>query len=206
MPLFYQQNINETTKLGIWKIEEPEDFFLQKIVLQQSITHLHKRLQHMAGRYLLQFLFPDFPNSEILIADTRKPYLASEQYHFSISHCTNYAAAIASKNKRVGIDIEIANKRIEKIREKFLSAPESGFIEEVNPQIIEQLTIAWGAKEAIFKWWSYGNIDFKKHIRLQPFTVTSEKINALLLTANEIFPLKLHFKLFEELCLVWVLQ
>ena len=75
MPLFYQQDINETTKLGVWKIEEPEDFFLRVVPLQRSITHPHKRLQHLAGRYLLPFLFPDFPHEEIEIADTRKPFL-----------------------------------------------------------------------------------------------------------------------------------
>ena len=96
MPLFFQHTINETTKLGIWHIEEEEDFFLAKVPLQKSITHPHKRLQHLAGRYLLQYLFPDFPYTEILIADTRKPYLPNDQYHFSISHCSDYAAVIIS--------------------------------------------------------------------------------------------------------------
>ena len=107
MPLFYQQDINATTKLAIWHIEEDEAFFIAKVPLQSNITHPHKRLQHLAGRYLLRFLFPDFPNEEILIATTRKPFLPDEQYHFSISHCGDFAAAIVSKNERVGIDIEI---------------------------------------------------------------------------------------------------
>ncbi|MDE3144284.1 MAG: 4-phosphopantetheinyl transferase, partial [Bacteroidota bacterium] len=93
MALFYQHNINDTTKLAIWKIEEPISFFLAQVPLQREITHPHKKLQHLAGRYLLRFLFPDFPFDEILIADTKKPYLPYEQYHFSISHCGDYAAA-----------------------------------------------------------------------------------------------------------------
>lgn len=71
MALFYQQNINESTCLAIWKIEEPEDFFLQRVTLQREITHPNKRLQHLAGRYLLPFLFPDFPDADIEIANTR---------------------------------------------------------------------------------------------------------------------------------------
>ena len=62
MPVFYQQTINEQTKLAIWKIEEDEAFFLQHVPLQRSITHPHKRLQHLAGRYLLGYLFPRFSN------------------------------------------------------------------------------------------------------------------------------------------------
>jgi hypothetical protein len=49
VPLFYQHTINETTKLGIWRIEEDEKFFLAKVPLQQNITHPHKRLQHLAA-------------------------------------------------------------------------------------------------------------------------------------------------------------
>jgi hypothetical protein len=74
VPLFYQQDINLTTKLGVWKIEEPESFFLHAVPLQREITHPHKRLQHLPGRYLLPFLFPDFPHPEIMIADTHETF------------------------------------------------------------------------------------------------------------------------------------
>ena len=96
MPLFYQHNINQDTKLGIWRIEEPESFFLEKVPLKRNVSHPYKRLQHLAGRYLLPILFEDFPLEEIRVADTRQPFLASEKYHFSISHCGEYAAAIVS--------------------------------------------------------------------------------------------------------------
>src|SRR5262249_50643210 len=97
MPLFYQHNINQDTKLGIWHIDEPESFFLQTVPLKRDVTHPFKRRQHLAGRYLLSFLYPDFPVEEIRIADTRQPFLAGEPYHFSISHCGAFAAAIVSK-------------------------------------------------------------------------------------------------------------
>ena len=102
MPIFFQQDIDESTRLAIWEIGEEESFFLSQVPLQREITHPHKRLQHLAGRYLLKYLFPDFPVELILIADTRKPYLEDEAYHFSISHCDNYAAVVASKESRVG--------------------------------------------------------------------------------------------------------
>ena len=132
MPIFFQHQVNETTRLGIWKIEEAEEFFLTNVPLQKEVTHPHKRLQHLAGRFLLQFLFPGFPYELIKIADTRKPYLPNEQYHFSISHCGDYAAAIVSNNQRVGIDIEIPSPKVEKIKEKFLNEKElKMFLREV---------------------------------------------------------------------------
>ena len=51
MPLVYQQNINESTRLGLWHIAEKEDFFLNQVPLKKEITHPHKRLQHLAGRF-----------------------------------------------------------------------------------------------------------------------------------------------------------
>ncbi len=99
MPLFYQHNINQTAKLAVWNITEPEDFFLKKVRLQKEIHHPHKRLQHLAGRYLLQLLNPGFPLHLIEIADSNKPLLANEEFHFSISHCGDFAAAIVSENK-----------------------------------------------------------------------------------------------------------
>ncbi|MDQ6844770.1 MAG: 4-phosphopantetheinyl transferase, partial [Bacteroidota bacterium] len=84
--------------------------------MQNIITHWHKRLQHLAGRYLLQELYPDFPYHLIEIADTKKPFLTGEKYHFSISHCGDYAAVIVSKEMRVGIDIELIRQKIELIK------------------------------------------------------------------------------------------
>ena len=204
LSLFYQHNINENTRLGIWRIEEDENFFLQHVPLQREITHPHKRLQHLAGRFLLKQLFPDFPHREILIADTRKPYLPYEQYHFSISHCGTYAAAIVSKTERVGIDIEIPSAKIEKISHKFLNDPERNFLASLTDHSsAEVLTVMWSAKEAVYKWWGWGSVDFSNHILLQPFN-DAEDINAFFLRAEEKFSLNLKYKIFEQLCLVWV--
>src|SRR5689334_16946996 len=124
MPIFFQQDIDKYTKLGIWKIEEPETFFLNAVPLQRDITHPHKRLQHLAGRWLLKYLFPAFPIELIRIADTRKPFLENEAYHFSISHCGDFAAVIVSERYRVGVDIELPSQKVERIKHKFLHQEE----------------------------------------------------------------------------------
>ena len=223
MPLFYQHTINQTTKLGIWQIEENENFFLQKVPLQKNITHPHKRLQHLAGRYLLQYLFPDFPYEEIIIADTRKPYLPNEQYHFSISHCGNYAAAIVSSDNRVGIDIEIPSEKVERIAHKFIHENEqqwinkfsvSGFQFPINSQTAKQLqtgnyklqTLLWSSKEAIFKWYSIGGLDFKEHMQLNGII---QKINdslqlPFIFYKEKSIQLNITSKIFDAIVLSWI--
>ncbi|HEX9509317.1 MAG TPA: 4'-phosphopantetheinyl transferase superfamily protein [Puia sp.] len=220
MPLFYQHNINEETKLGIWLIGEPESFFLEKVPLKRDVSHPFKRLQHLAGRYLLSFLFPDFPLEEIRIADTRQPFLESEKYHFSISHCGRYAAAIVSRNSRVGVDIELITPRIEMVAQKFLSGEESQFFNEDYILFLEQwglhgqfhqefLTLIWSAKETIFKWYGRGELDFKKHMQLEGnINMDGEQIKLpFVFNKSRKIHLGIEAKTFEEqaLVLAWVL-
>ncbi len=206
MPLFYQQDINLTTRLGVWKIEETESFFLDRVPLTREITHPHKRLQHLAGRYLLPFLFPDFPNAAIEIADTRKPFLPDEQYHFSISHCGSYAAAIVSSNSRVGIDIENITPRVERIKHKFLHADELAWV-HIHPAALQipLLTLLWSAKEAMFKWWGRGDVDFSEVLRLHPFTFSDKGVIPATFVKDVLsVSLSLDYRMKEELSLVWM--
>lgn len=205
MPIFFQHEVNETTRLGIWKIEEAEDFFKGNVPLQRDVTHPHKRLQHLAGRFLLQFLFPDFPYHLIEIADTRKPFLADEKYHFSISHCGDYAAAIVSKEHRVGIDIEIPVEKIIKIADKFLSKEEKKIFNIQYSILNSQVpTLLWSAKESVFKWYGDGGVDFRKHIQLKKQHEENESMDCFFSKNN--MELTINHRQFEHLVLAWVLS
>ena len=181
MPIFFQQDIDADTRLGIWKIEEDEAFFLSEVMPQRNVSHPHKKLQHLAGRYLLKHLFPRFPLALIRIADTRKPFLEDEAYHFSISHCGDYAAAIVSQKRRVGVDIEIVTDKVARIKHKFLSEEEMSVGntrwttgKELASIFHPQLTLLWSCKEAVFKWYGSGEVDFKKHIVVEKQEQTDE--------------------------------
>ena len=207
MALFFQQNINQTSKLAIWKIEEPELFYTKLVSLRATISHPQKRLQHLAGRYLLPFLFADFPHNAIEIADTRKPFLPTAQYHFSISHCTDYAAAIVSKNQAVGIDIEIITERVHKIKHKYLHALEQAFVNDypIEKQT-ELLTVLWSAKEAMFKWWGRGDIDFSEAMQIQSFELKESGVmHASFKKDNFKTALELNYKIINQMSLVWLI-
>jgi phosphopantetheinyl transferase len=203
MPLFFQQDIDTDTRLAIWKIEEEESFF--NVPLQRSITHPHKRLQHLAGRFLLRYLFPDFPLDLILIADTRKPYLENEAFHFSISHCGDYAAVIVSRTKRVGIDIEIPTEKVVRIQHKFLHEEESSLLLQWNgvPEI-EKATLIWSAKEAMFKWWGRGEVDFSEVLRLNGTSPEAEgSLQAKFIKPEFEKSFDVHYHFLAGLILAW---
>ena len=206
MPIFFQQQINETTRLGIWKIEETEEFFKANVPQHRDVTHPHKRLQHLAGRFLLQYLFPAFPYELIQIADTRKPFLPNEEFHFSISHCGDFAAAIVSTNKRVGIDIEIPVEKIAVIKHKFLTAKEHEIFNLIEPREdrLQQATLLWSAKESVFKWYGNGGVDFRKEIQLQKQDIANETIDCLFAKNNA--QLDVYYRQLDHLVLAWVIS
>jgi phosphopantetheinyl transferase len=209
MPLVYQHTINSATKVGLWRIEEPEEFFLEKVPLKRDVSHPHKRLQHLAGRYLLPSLFEDFPLEEILIADTRKPFLPDEKYHFSISHCGNYAAAIVSSKQRVGVDIEQPTEKILRIIQKFLTLEEKMFLDEQmsTAQLLQLATLLWSTKESMFKWFGDGGVDFREHMTIQNIEGNDEE-GKLICSFQKFDPLSLtvHYRFMNELVMSWVVS
>jgi phosphopantetheinyl transferase len=202
MPLVYQQNINAATRMGVWHITETEDFFLQQVPLQKEITHWHKRLQHLAGRHLLKEMYPDFPLELIMIAETRKPFLEDERYHFSISHCGDYAAVVVSREYRVGVDIEMITPKVEKIIHKFLSPQEQLLLPA--EERFTTATVFWSVKESVYKWKGLGSVDFIRHINIQSVE-DREGEGVVHCLFDSKLPLQLHYLHFNNNCLTWVL-
>lgn len=203
MPVFFEQDIDPHTRLAIWKIEEEEGFF--DVPLQQAITHPHKRLQHLAGRYLLRYLFPDFPLHLVKIADSRKPFLEDEAYHFSVSHSGDYAAALVSRHKRVGVDVEAVSAKAQRLAAKFLHSEELAQV-PAAADVTRLFTLLWSCKESVFKWWSFGKVDFSEDIRLQlePLPGRAGCLQGMFQREEKHF-LSIHYRLFEDVCLTWTL-
>lgn len=202
MPLFYQHYINENAKLAVWHIKEAEEFFLEKVHLIKEIHHPHKRLQHLAGRYLLQILQPGFPLHLIEIDEFNKPLLSNGELHFSISHCGDFAAAIVSNSISVGIDVELIKPKIEVIKNKFLSNAELLLLPEPT---LTYITLFWSVKEAVFKWYGNRSVDFKNHIQIKKIEVrNNEGIIECIFKKNSPKDLLIHFNLLGNLSLAWV--
>ena len=191
--------------MAVWHITEPEEFFLAQVPLQRDIRHWHKRLQHLAGRLLLKELYPDFPVALIRIADTKKPFLENEPYHFSISHCGDYAAVIVSKTYRVGVDVELVNDKIGLIQNKFMSEGEKKMFNiQSSMNNIQCATLCWSIKESVYKWWGRGSVDFKRSIVLKKITgdKTEGVAHCLFKNGTE---LVIHYLAFNNNFLTWVL-
>lgn len=65
-------------------------------------------------------------------------------------------------------------------------------------------TLLWSAKEAVFKWHGDGAVDFRKHIRL--FNLQEEKNSIDCFFAKDGSELVVHYRLFDQLVLAWVIS
>jgi phosphopantetheine--protein transferase-like protein len=169
--------INESTHplIGIWKIEEDEKFFEDKIDFQPKATNPSKRIQQYSSRLILEKLSPGFPLNQIIVDNGGKPKLRNSTVQFNVSHTNEFAAAIVCIEKHVGIDIEKIDKRVCKVMNKFLNTNELEAVSLLDEnEKVSMLTLYWSIKETVYKWWGRGSVDFADHIRIQSTHLSNE--------------------------------
>lgn len=210
MALVYQKEIQDSTTLALWKIEESAEDLVAKLQLDeqeqayfQSLGQNKRQLQWLATRVLLRTLL----QTEHYIdckADTHgKPYLVNFPHHISLSHSYDYAAVILSETRAVGIDIELIKPKIEALASKFLSDAERSFID--REQAVPHLYTCWAAKEAIYKLQGKSGVSFKEHIHLQPFAYAEKgTVQASLENKEETKTFDVAFERFDSYVLAYV--
>lgn len=160
MPIYKELNISPHSKAAIWKVEEDESFFMSQTGLTSDKKNEIKRKEHLAGRFLLKHLMPEFELEKITVSPLGKPYLVEEPLHFSITHSFPYIGVAINFEKEIGIDVQTIQERIHRIQYKFLSEQEQLITENKTGKI----TLAWAAKEAAFKRYGLGSVDFIQHM------------------------------------------
>ncbi len=173
MPIEVHKNIEPAGELGIWKIEEDESFFLQQLHLtveeQQQLAAIkgRKRIEWLAVRHLLHQMSGREIRGAVLKDEFGKPHLENSDWHISISHSHEMAAAIAAPAP-VGVDIQFLVEKIARIAHKFMRPEEMESLEAASA--LEHLHVYWGAKEALYKAYGRKKLDFKEHIFIRPFS------------------------------------
>jgi 4'-phosphopantetheinyl transferase len=199
LPLLLEKNINNTFKYGIWQIDEPEEWFIERLWLcHEELVELgtlknRKRLEWLADRYVLHHLIGENDRFACVKDEVGKPFLQGSDLQISLSNSADKAAAILGE-KSLGIDIQYITDKIARIEKKFMREEESFSLSVEN--YLEHLHVFWGAKEALYKAYGKKELDFRKHILINPFEFDLEKGKAVGKVLKDDF--EMNFEIFYE--------
>lgn len=178
MGLIKHKHIENEGEIGIWKITEPEAWFMKKLLLypaelrQLSEIKGRRRQEWLAARQLIHQMSKRKKRGAFVKDEHGKPHLEHSDWHISISHSHGLAAAIASPYL-CGIDIQFIVPKITRLAHKFLRPEEADSITSTNE--LDQLHFYWGAKEALYKAYGRKKLKFINHIHIQPFEYNTPK-------------------------------
>ncbi len=169
MPLYKTIQANNHTKVLIWKIDESYDDLFNSIYLNSRSNERISKMKseiHQRGFISVRYLLKEagYSDDDLFYTDDGKPHIKDGK-RISITHSYTFSAIIIS-DTLVGIDMEKNREKIQRIAHKFVDT-ESDFLDKKN--IIEHLTVIWGAKESLFKIHPDGGLLFKQHLPIESF-------------------------------------
>lgn len=200
MPIVLQKYLNDTTEMAVWKITESVEELRKQLWMfeHEEFKFESRNLHWLASRVVLQELLKTESKQplQLLKQPNGRPYIEGLDCRISLSHSGIYAAVIKSTTGSVGVDIEETTERIKKIARKFINDYEWQYLEGEND--LETMYLLWAGKEAIFKWYGDGGVDFKHHMKiLLPLIDGADTVEAIL-SKNGEQKLTLHTTLMDD--------
>lgn len=172
MAIVFHKKLPPEGEIGLWRIEEAERYFLEGLNLLPKEMDLiermkgHRRLEWLAGRWLLHYMSGRKERGACLKDEYGKPYLENSLFDISISHSRELTAVIAAP-RAVGVDVQKLVGKIERIAHKYMRPEE---MESLAPATrLAHLHVYWGAKESLYKAYGRRKLDFREHILVEPF-------------------------------------
>lgn len=174
MPLYQTISVSKSTRIYIWKVEEPEVLLAENIILTENSkwrvegmrSEIHRR-GYLSIRHLLAEV--GYTDEDLFYDNVGKPHLKDGCY-ISITHSGIFTGIIVSHENEVGIDIEKQRKKIIPIAHKFTPIEAYSAIDKTD-DLIRKLTVVWGAKESIYKIYATKGLSFLNHIYIHEFTI-----------------------------------
>lgn len=173
------EKIDSSAALAVKIIEEQENYQLDFLSFREklsfaNISHPEKKKEWATARLAiydaletLKVPYPGFFKDE-----HGKSQSMNGHGYVSLTHTPGFAGAIFHQEQPVGIDMDLIREKILKIGFRFLDNSELDFLEK-DPA---HYTMAWSAKESIFKCQGKKGVSFRDNILLEPFDINAKKI------------------------------
>lgn len=136
----------------------------------RNISHDKRKCEFLSIRKAIQTVFSD--DEYISYSANGKPHLSVSGYRISISHSKGLLGIITHPTLEVGIDLQHESPKIFRIKNRFMSP------EELTPETDNEWSLLsyWCAKEALFKYYSKGHVEFNKNLFVQPFLLENSGV------------------------------
>lgn len=205
MPFAHTHAFEPAGELVLWRIQETPAWYFENLSLSKNlwrefhqITAQSVRVQWLASRFALQQVAKAV-EMDIHKDHFGKPHLVNDSRFISISHCQGYAAAIAAEAP-VGVDVEVVSSRVQRIKDRFLSAQEQALLGPTD----EALMLAWSAKESVYKMHGEKKLLFKEQMVIEAQDLDAKQLHMrLILPATEQL-LRVRYQIINDCVLSWV--
>lgn len=191
-------------ELLIWETTESLDFFVQELQLstaqylelQQQYSHPNALSQWLSSRYALQRLFK-LPYWHFKKNSLGKLELKNSPFQLSISHSNQYTAVVKS-TKAIGLDVQVPNKKLGRIASKYIDSSTLNHLKK-SPFYQDYLHLYWAIKEALFKAYGLGQLNYIQHLRIEPFEIQEKGIGfAQIIKENLQLNYQVHYQKLED--------
>lgn len=206
MPLFRTIKHSANTSIYIWKIDESKAALLKEVQLTEKSSARIEGMQseiHQKGfisvRHLLKVA--GYSDNDLFYTSDGKPHLKDGK-RISITHSFGFSA-IGISNCSIGIDIEKNREKIIKIAPKFVDK-EYNYKDKKN--LVEFLTVIWGAKESMYKIHPDGGLLFKKHLPIKDFSLKDKQTTGWINKDPYFEQYNIYFQTFESYSLVYAVN
>ncbi len=205
MPFVHTLAFEPTGELVVWQIQETPAWFIDQLSLSKELWHeFHQitaqsvRLQWLASRFALQQV-AKARDLDIHKDHFGKPHLVNDSRFISISHCQGYAAAIACEAP-VGVDVEVVSNRVQRIKDRFLSATEQALLGQTDAALM----LAWSAKESVYKMHGEKKLLFKEQIVIEKNDPEEGLLHVRLYLPSVEQLLRVRYQFVHDCILSWV--
>ena len=199
MPFLKEFIINHNTKIKLWKLSLGElDYFKLDEYDSKLINSKKNKLakeQFLAVRKTLKL---ENPSYKIRYDESGKPSINSD-LNISISHSNYMAAIVFSGYSRSGIDIELKESKILKIKDKFLNEFEK--LKNKFQSDVDYLTMIWTAKESIYKALGIKGVSFSDDITIK--NISNNKGEGYYARGNEKYKFDLFYFIIDDYILCY---
>ena len=178
-------------KIGIWEMNESLSDLISLLPDIQVPNYSNKRKKEFITTRLILNKIHKY--QKIKYNKFGAPELNDKKY-ISISHSNKLCTVIVS-NLKVGIDIEKICDRILNISSKFIDLKERKTIDS------SKATLFWCIKEAIYKWYQKGGVDFVKDIQIPKLKLSEKGIVSAIFKKTELI---LNYEKIDDHYLVYI--